>query len=256
MADEILLSVDAGVATVTMNRPDQRNAMNTALLQGLRATFDDLDARRDVRVVVVQGAGPAFCAGMDLKEMERRRGEADPEGNVVEVLRRVERSTHPTIAALHGDAIAGGCELALHCDLRVAAEPARLGMPLARIGLVIPFPLGQKLVEIIGPAHTRHLLFTGQPVDARRAYEIGMVHQVVPAADLPGAVQALARRIADNAPLALAGIKASILRATSARDQIAHDDLDAVTARARTSADAQEGRRAMLEKRKPVFRGE
>ena len=256
MADEILLSVDAGVATVTMNRPDQRNAMNTALLQGLRATFDDLDARRDVRVVVVQGAGPAFCAGMDLKEMERRRGEADPEGNVVEVLRRVERSTHPTIAALHGDAIAGGCELALHCDLRVAAEPARLGMPLARIGLVIPFPLGQKLVEIIGPAHTRHLLFTGQPVDARRAYEIGMVHQVVPAADLPSAVQALARRIADNAPLALAGIKASILRATSARDQIAHDDLDAVTARARTSADAQEGRRAMLEKRKPVFRGE
>jgi enoyl-CoA hydratase/carnithine racemase len=256
MADEILLSVDAGVATVTMNRPDQRNAMNTALLQGLRATFDDLDARRDVRVVVVQGAGPAFCAGMDLKEMERRRGEADPEGNVVEVLRRVERSTHPTIAALHGDAIAGGCELALHCDLRVAAEPARLGMPLARIGLVIPFPLGQKLVEIIGPAHTRHLLFTGQPVDARRAYEIGMVHQVVPAADLPSAVQALARRIADNAPLALAGIKASILRATSGRDQIAHDDLDAVTARARTSADAQEGRRAMLEKRKPVFRGE
>jgi enoyl-CoA hydratase/carnithine racemase len=256
MADEILLSVDAGVATVTMNRPDQRNAMNTALLQGLRATFDDLDARRDVRVVVVQGAGPAFCAGMDLKEMERRRGEADPEGNVVEVLRRVERSTHPTIAALHGDAIAGGCELALHCDLRVAAEPARLGMPLARIGLVIPFPLGQKLVEIIGPAHTRHLLFTGQPVDARRAYEIGMVHQVVPAADLPGAVQALARRIADNAPLALAGIKASILRATSGRDQIAHDDLDAATARARTSADAQEGRRAMLEKRKPVFRGE
>jgi enoyl-CoA hydratase/carnithine racemase len=129
-------------------------------------------------------------------------------------------------------------------------------MPLARIGLVIPFPLGQKLVEIIGPAHTRHLLFTGQPVDARRAYEIGMVHQVVPAADLPGAVQALARRIADNAPLALAGIKASILRATSGREQIPHDDLDAATARARTSADAQEGRRAMLEKRKPVFRGE
>jgi len=226
------------------------------LLQALRATFDDLDGRRDVRVVVVRGAGPAFCAGMDLKEMQQRRGEADPEGNVVEVLRRVERSKHPTIAALHGDAIAGGCELALHCDLRVAAEPARLGMPLARIGLVIPFPLGQKLVEIIGPAHTRQLLFTGQPIEARRAYEIGMVHQVVAAADLSTAVQALARRIADNAPLSLAGIKASILRATSARDQIVHDDLDAAATRARTSADAQEGRRAMLEKRKPAFRGE
>jgi len=256
MADEVQIAVDAGVATVTLNRPDQRNAMNTALLQGLRAAFDSLDERRDVRVVVVRGAGPAFCSGMDLKEMEQRRGEADPEGDVVEVLRRVEASRHPTIAALHGDAIAGGCELALHCDLRVAAEPARIGMPLARIGLVIPFPLGQKLVEIIGPAHTRHLLFTGQPIDARRAYEIGMVHQVVPADDLPAAVQTLARRLADNAPLSLAGIKASILRATSAREQIAHADLDAAATKARTSADAQEGRLAMLEKRKPAFRGE
>ena len=179
MADEVLVAVEAGIATVTLNRPDQRNAMNTALLQGLRSAIDSLDERRDVRVVVVKGAGPAFCSGMDLKEMDRRGGEADPEGNVVEVLRRVEASRHPTIAALHGDAIAGGCELALHCDLRVAAEPVRLGMPLARIGLVIPFLLNQKLVEIIGPAHTRHLLLTGQTVDARRAYEIGMVHQVV-----------------------------------------------------------------------------
>jgi enoyl-CoA hydratase/carnithine racemase len=129
-------------------------------------------------------------------------------------------------------------------------------MPLARIGLVIPFRLNQKLVEIIGPAHTRHLLFTGQPIDARRAYEIGMVHQVVPPAELPAAVQALARRIADNAPLSLAGIKASIQRTISARDGIAHADLDAAANQARTSADAQEGRRAMLEKRKPAFRGE
>jgi enoyl-CoA hydratase/carnithine racemase len=240
MADEVLVAVDAGVATVTLNRPDRRNAMNTALLQGLRAAIESLDERRDVRVVVVRGAGPAFCSGMDLKEMEQRRGEADPEGNVVEVLRRVEASRHPTIAALHGDAIAGGCELALHCDLRVAAEPVRLGMPLARIG----------------PANTRHLLFTGQPIDARRAYEIGMVHQVVPPAELPAAVQALARRIADNAPLALAGIKASIQRTISARDGVAHADLDAAANQARTSADAQEGRRAMLEKRKPAFRGE
>jgi len=256
MADEVLVVVDGGIATVTLNRPDQRNAMNTALLQGLRAAFDQLDGRTDVRVVVVQGAGPAFCSGMDLKEMQQRLGEADPEGNVVEVLRRVEASRHPSIAALHGDAIAGGCELALHCDLRVAAEPARLGMPLARIGLIIPFKLNQKLVEIIGPAHTRHLLFTGQPIDARRAYEIGMVHQVTPPTELATAVRALARRIADNAPLSLTGIKASIQRTLAARDTIDHQDLDAAANRARTSADAQEGRRAMLEKRKPDFRGE
>jgi enoyl-CoA hydratase/carnithine racemase len=194
---------------------------------------------------------------MDLKEMEERRGaQGDPEGGVIEVLGRVERSRHPTIAMVHGDAIAGGCELALHCDLRVAADVARFGMPLARIGLVVPFVLGQKLVEIIGPAHTRHLLFTGQPIDARRALEIGMVHQVVAAAELETVTSLLAQSIARNAPLALAGIKATIQRAISLREGIAHADLDVASGRARQSADASEGRRAMLEKRRPIFRGE
>jgi enoyl-CoA hydratase/carnithine racemase len=255
MADEILLSVDAGIATVTMNRPDQRNAMNTPLLQALRATFDDLDGRRDVRVVVIKGAGPAFCAGMDLKEMQQRHGQADPEGNVVEVLQRVERSKHPTIAALHGDAIAGGCELALHCDLRIAAEPARLGMPLVRIGLLVPFPLLQKLVEIIGSAGTRELLFIGKPVTACRALEMGMVHQVVPAAEIESTTMALARTIAGHAPLSLTGIKAGLLRAVSLRDQVDHRDIDELARQAHQSADAAEGRQAMLEKRPPVFRG-
>ena len=257
MSDEVLCAVDGGVATVTLNRPGQRNAMNTALLASLRARFEELDANRDVRVVVVRGGGPAFCAGMDLKEMEERRGApGDPESGVIEVLQRIERSRHPTIAMVHGDAIAGGCELALHCDLRIAAEAARFGMPLARIGLVVPFTLGQKLVEVIGPAHTRHLLFTGQPIDAKRALEIGMVHQVVGSAELEAATYQLAQGIARNAPLALAGIKATILRAVSLRESIPHADLDEAAARARQSADASEGRRAMLEKRRPIFRGE
>ena len=257
MSDEVLCAIDGGVATVTLNRPGQRNAMNSALLASLRERFEALESNRDVRVVVVRGAGPAFCSGMDLKEMERRGGvQGDPESGVIEVLACVERSRHPTIAVVHGDAIAGGCELALHCDLRVAADIARFGMPLARIGLVVPFRLGQKLVEIIGPAHTRHLLFTGQPIEARRAHEIGMVHQVVPAAELETAAAQLAQGIARNAPLALAGIKVTIQRAISLRDSITHADLDEATGRARRSADASEGRRAMLEKRRPVFRGE
>jgi enoyl-CoA hydratase/carnithine racemase len=259
MLEEIVTTIADGIATVTLNRPHQRNAMNAAMLSGLRAAFDDLDENRSVRVVVVRGAGRAFCAGMDLREMEREGGAAaaaDSDGSVVSVLQRVERSPHPTIAMIHGDALAGGCELALHCDLRVAAEGARLGMPLSRVGLVVPFPLGQKLVEIIGAAHTRHLLFTGQPMGAARAYEIGMVHQVVPADLIEAATYEMARAVADNAPLSLAGMKATVQRALSARTHIAHDDLDALAQRARTSADASEGRRAMLEKRKPVFRGD
>jgi enoyl-CoA hydratase/carnithine racemase len=252
MADEILLGVAGEVATVTLNRPERRNAMNAALLRALAAAFDDLEARRDVRVVVVRGAGPAFCSGRDLRDMER----GEPQAEIVPVLRRVEGSRHPTVAMIHGDAVAGGCELALHCDLRVAAEGARLGMPLARIGLVPGFALAQKLIEVIGPAHTRHLLLTGRPIEARRALEIGMVHEVVPAADLEPATARLARALADNAPLALAGITAAIARALAARDAVPHDDVDALIAAARASADAREGRRAMLEKRKPVFRGD
>src|SRR5438128_11724484 len=219
MRDEIVWSVADGIATVTLNRPEKRNAMNAALLTGLRLCFERLDERSDVRVVVVRGAGPTFCAGMDLHEMEKQRGVAvDHESGVIGVLQRVERCRYPTIAVLEGDAIAGGCELALHCDLRVAADVARLGMPLARIGLVAPFPLTRKLIEIIGPAFTRQLLFTGRLVDARRAYEIGMVHQVVPAAELETTASTLARTIADNAPLSLTGTKAIIQRATSPRE--------------------------------------
>jgi enoyl-CoA hydratase/carnithine racemase len=255
MSDEVLVTVDDdGICTITLNRPHQRNAMNAGLLIALAAALDDAESRRDVRVLVVRGAGPAFCSGRDLREMEARGG--DPEAEVVPVLQRIERSRHPSLAVVHGDAIAGGCELALHCDLRIAAEGARFGMPLARLGLVIGFPLGQKLVEIIGPAHVRHLLLTGRPIDARRAYEIGMVHQVAPAAELDAAAAALAATLAANAPLALAGLKAVIQRAISAREAIPHDDLDALARQARRSADASEGRRAMLEKRKPVFRGE
>jgi enoyl-CoA hydratase/carnithine racemase len=129
-------------------------------------------------------------------------------------------------------------------------------MPLARIGLIVPFPLLQKLVEVIGAAHTRELLFTGKTVNARRALEIGMVHQVVAASEIEPVTLAVARSIADNAPLSLAGIKASLLRAVSLRDRIDHADLDDLARRAHASADAEEGRRAMLGKRKPVFRGE
>jgi enoyl-CoA hydratase/carnithine racemase len=257
MADEILCAIADGIATLTLNRPEKRNAMNTAVLDGLRRHFDELEENRDVRVVVVRGAGKAFCSGMDLDEMSRKQREAaDPETGVTAVLQRIERSRHPTIALVHGDAFAGGCELALHCDLRIAADVVRFAMPLARIGLVVPFPLGQKLVEVVGPAWAREILFTARPIDARRALEMGMVHRVVPAAEVEATAYEMARTIADNAPLSLAGMKAMISRAISAREIIAHADIDAEVTRARRSADAREGVRAMLEKRRPQFQGE
>jgi enoyl-CoA hydratase/carnithine racemase len=256
MAEEILCTMKEGIATVTLNRPEKRNALNTAVLEGLTKSFTQLETNPDVRVVVIRGAGKAFCSGLDLRELSsRQQGGGDPEIGVVKIFQQIEQSRHPTIAMVQGDALAGGCELALHCDLRIASPEARFGMPLARLGLVVPFPLGQKLVEIIGPAFTKQILFTGQPIEAKRAYEIGMIHQLVSASEIEAATYTLARTIADNAPLSLAGMKATILRAISLRDTINHQDLQEMVNRARKSADAQEGVKAMLEKRKPEFRG-
>ena len=257
MSEEILCSIQDGIATVTLNRPEKRNALNTAVLEGLKSSLRQLEANKDVRVVVLRGEGKSFCSGLDLRELSSHQsGAGDPETGVTQIFQQIERSRHPTIAMVQGDALAGGCELALHCDLRVASETARFGMPLARLGLIVPFPLGHKLIEIIGPAFTKQILFTGQPIDAKRAFEIGMIHQLVPTGELEAATYALARTIADNAPLSLAGMKAMILRALSVREAINHQDLDEMVNRARKSADAQEGVKAMLEKRKPAFRGE
>jgi enoyl-CoA hydratase/carnithine racemase len=256
VANEILYTIKDGIATVTLNRPEKRNALNIALLDGMTNIFQRLETDPDVRVVVIRGEGKAFCSGLDLRELSSRQaGDGDPETGVTKVFQQIERSRHPTIAMVQGDALAGGCELGLHCDLRVASEEARFGMPLARLGLVVPFPLGQKLVEIIGPAFTKQILFTGQPIDAKRAYEIGMIHQLVSASELEAATYTLARTIADNAPLSLSGMKATILRAISLRETIDYKDLAELANRARKSADAQEGVKAMLEKRKPLFRG-
>src|SRR5213596_1607957 len=139
MADEILSSVADGITTLTLNRPERRNALNTAMLDELRRRFDELERDARARVVVIRGAGTAFCSGRDLNEMSRRQHEpGEPEADVIELFRQIEASSRPSIAMVHGAAYAGGCELALHCDFRVAADVARFAMPLAKLGLVVP----------------------------------------------------------------------------------------------------------------------
>lgn len=256
MTDIILCAVQDGIATITLNRPEKRNALNYETLQHLSDTLRRLDQQRDVRVVVLRGAGTSFCAGRDLRQVGQEQATGCQEAvDIVEVFQQIERLRHPTIAMVHGSAIAGGCELALHCDLRLAAENARFGMPLARLGRVIPYDLAAKLVEIIGPANTRYLLLVGQPVDGAQALQIGMVYRVVPAGDLERVTYELARTIAANAPLALSGIKATIQRTLALREQISHADLDELVRQASRSNDAREGVQAMLEKRPPVFLG-
>jgi enoyl-CoA hydratase/carnithine racemase len=257
MGDEILESINDHICTITLNRPDKRNALNGEMIAKLRTALARVATNADVRVVILRANGPAFCAGLDLSEMaaQREAGEADLGGLEV-VLHDLEEVPQPTIAAVQGDAVAGGCELALHCDIRVAADDARFSMPLARIGLAVPVTLTWKLVDTIGAAKTSELLFTGEAVGAETAAHLGLANRVVPADELDSATGSLARQIVANAPLSVRAMKAFVKRAVQFRKATPREDLEAMHRRIRQSGDLQEGLAARRERRPPRFKGE
>ncbi len=258
MQNDVLLTAREGdVVTLTLNRPEKRNAMTIPMLTALRDAFRELAAAENVRVVMLTGAGKAFCSGLDLKEMGlARRDDGSVEyPDIEDALHELEHCPLPTIAMIQGDAIAGGLELALHCDLRVAGTSARMGMPLARIGLVVPYALTQKLLDTVGTATTKELLFTGAMLDAESARRAGLVTRVVADADLAATTRALAAEIAANAPLSIRTMKAAINEANAFRSLTASPALAAQAATTRKSDDLQEGLRAVFERRRPVFRG-
>ena len=171
------------------------------------------------------------------------------------MLRAVELCPLPVVAVVQGDAIAGGNELALHCDLVVASEAARFGMSLAQVGLAPNWFLSKKLMEILGPVTTREMLLLGDPLPAVRLHALGLIARCVPAERLEAEVSAVVARLAANAPLSLRAMKAMTVRQMEFRDSIPHEDVDALVRTAISSADAREGIAARLEKRLPRFLG-
>ena len=256
MSSGIELSRQGAILTITMNRPEKRNAMSLAMLARLHEVFRELSHDEETRVVVIRGAGRSFCTGLDLAELAAARAKGGVALTEIEdVFHALERVPQPTIAMLQGEAIAGGCELALHCDLRVAAEDVKFAMPLARLGLVIPFPLIQKLLDTIGTAQTKELLYTGDLFQADRALALHMVNRIVPAAELEKATYELAEKIASNAPLSVRAFKKVIFRCNEFRRTIDQEEWEAEVARIGRSEDVIEGVAAMREKRKPQFKG-
>jgi enoyl-CoA hydratase/carnithine racemase len=257
MSSEVELSRRDGILTVALSRPEKRNAMSSTMLSRLVEVFGSLGKDAETRVVVVRGAGRSFCAGLDLAEMAAAKAAKGTVGltEIEDVFHDLERAPQPTIAMVQGEAIAGGCELALHCDLRVAAEDVKFAMPLARLGLALPFPLIQRLLDSIGTAQTKELLFTGEFFRAERALALGMVNRLVPVADLEKETYALATTIAANAPLALRAMKRAIFRSGAYRRTIEHEDYAEEVARVARSEDVVEGVAAMREKRTPRFQG-
>lgn len=242
--------VEGPVRTVVMNRPEKRNALDGEMMEELQAAFK-APPKPEERVAVIRGAGPVFCAGLDLAWRARN---PQGESGIEHMLHAVETYPLPVVAIVQGDAIAGGNELALHCDLIVASTKARFGMSLAQVGLAPSWFLAKKLLEAAGPAMTRQILLLGDPLPAKRFYDLGIVSHLAEPQELESVAAKVVQRLADNAPLSLEAMKALINREMKFRDQIPHEDIDLIVDRARTSEDAQEGMRARLEKRKAVFK--
>jgi enoyl-CoA hydratase/carnithine racemase len=256
MAEEILkVERHPNYVTLTLNRPEKRNSLNQALLEAMDQALISIENDKEIRALILRGAGKSFCAGIDLAEADRLEGGHNPV-SIERVFHRLEQFPVPTIAAVQGAALAGGCELALHCDLRVAAEDARIGMTVARVGLLVPYDFIRKLIEIIGAANTAQILYTAEPVTAERALQMGMVHEVVPNEKLDSAAASWAEKVSSNAPLSLRAMKKSMRRSMSAANDAWHDDILEMGRMVRSSKDAREGIRAFLEKRKPAWRAE
>lgn len=245
---------DGPVRTVTLARSEKRNALDIAMLDELLLAFNE-EPERDDRVIVLRAEGPVFCAGMDLSE--RLKNPVTAGSSPIEpVLEAIERHELPVVAVVQGDAIAGGNELALHCDFVVAASTARFGMSLAQIGLAPTWFLAKKLMEVAGPVAAREILLLGDPLPAPRMLELGIISRVAPATKLDKTAQVIIDRLAANAPLSLRAMKALLVREMAFRGGIEHADIDALVQAARSSVDAKEGIAARLEKRAPVFKGE
>jgi len=247
----VRVSAAGAVREVTLARGDKRNALNAEMLKGLTAAFR-AEPPPEERVTVIRAEGPVFCAGLDLRE---RSGGTVGSIAIEAMLHAIELYPLPVVAVVQGDAIAGGNELALHCDFVVASESARFGMSLAKIGLAPSWFLAKKLMEVAGPVSAREILMLGDLLPAARMAELGLIYRCVAAGELEATAQAVVSRLAANAPLSLRAMKAVLVRLQGFRDQTQHKDVDALVAIAGGSADAREGIAAMLEKRPPAFEG-
>ncbi|MCU4185938.1 enoyl-CoA hydratase/isomerase family protein [Acidiferrimicrobium sp. IK] len=251
--DAVTYEVVNDVAWVRLNRPEARNAINAAVRAGLFQAVERFNADTEAKVLILTGTGDAaFCAGGDLKEMAQQRL-ALPPRDFIPYFGRTVAVNKPTIAAVNGVAYAGGFLLAQMCDLVVAADHARFAVTEVKVGRGSPW--AAPLPWMIPPRVAMQLLLTGDPIDATRAREVGLVNEVVPAEHLREAAQEMGERIAVNAPLSVAASKAMVYASADRGWHDALDEADRIWEPVYLSADAQEGPRAFREKRAPQWQG-
>jgi enoyl-CoA hydratase/carnithine racemase len=248
------------VAEITMNRPEARNALGRVLVGEFRGALAELAATRDVRALIVRGSRDcnAFCAGADLVErttMTREERLAHFEG-IAALCEELAAFPVPVIAAVHGYAMGGGAEVAIACDIRIAAEEAVFALPEVSVGLIPGAGGITRLPKLVGAGRAREMLFTARRVDASEAERIGLVELVVPSAGLDDAVRSMAETIASHAPLAVRAVKKGLFDSDNRPIAEATDAVLAVRLPLEDTKDFVEGMTAFKEKRKPVWKGE
>lgn len=257
----ILLQKEEGVATLTLNRPEKYNAFAGRMRQEIVEVIDEVEKDREVRVLVITGAGKAFCVGGDVNEFVSGTTQALEQAVSSErhamcrAALTINRMEKPVIASVNGVAAGGGCNLALACDIRIASEKARFGQVFVRRGVHPDWGGIYFLPRLVGYSKAAELIFSGEVVDAGEALRIGMVNRVVPHEDLAGATRELAERIAKNAPIPIAFAKRGLQNFNKWDLAQALDYESYALEVCKRSEDVMEGFSAFLEKREPVFKG-
>lgn len=258
MPTTLLFELRDGIARVTIDRPDKLNALNATVISELGDAVTRIETDPAVRGVILTGAGPkAFVAGADITELAEQSPIEGKNRSLLgqSVFRRLERCGKPVIAAVNGFALGGGCELAMACHIRIAAEHARFGQPEVKLGIGPGYGGTARLPRLVGRGRALELLLTGTMIDAAEAHRIGLVNRVVPADKLMSETEALLRSILENGPLAIhACLEAVDAGLETGLDQallLEANYFGLLTA----TEDMREGTKAFLDKRKPVFRG-
>lgn len=256
MYENLIYEVKEGIAFITVNRPKSLNAISNDVLDELYDTFQSVNNDPEVKAAIITGEGKAFVAGADIAEMVKL---TTLEGRAMmlkgqNIMNFIESIGKPVIAAINGFALGGGCELAMACDVRIASEAARFGQPEINLGIIPGFGGTQRLPRLVGKGMGKYLIMTGEIIDALEAYRIGLVERVVPAEELMGAAEKVARTIMSKAPIAVSAAKVAINTGIGLDVQtgVALEGEALVTPF--SSEDRYEGMTAFLEKRPARFR--
>jgi enoyl-CoA hydratase len=255
MTELVRVERDGDVGICVLNRPERRNALSTALLEELVAALDAFDADPAIRAIVIRGEGPAFAAGADLDEMAEMSGIDFLTSHRGKLWQRLQKRGTPTIAACQGWALGGGCELALACDIVIAADDAKFGLPETSLGLIPGAGGTQRLVRAVGKAVAMDVILAGRMLSGEEAVAAGLAARCVPAEQLVETALAVAHDIARRGPLAQQLARDAVLRSLDLPLDAGLDLERRAFALARSSADADEGIAAFREKRKPEFEG-